>query len=532
MAFLDWSVITVYLLSLVVMSAWVGRGQTGQDDYYVGGRNLPWWAVGVSTMATQTSAVSFISIPAFVALKPEGGLTWIQYELAVPLAMIATSILLLPLFRKLELISVYEYLELRFGPAMRTLISAIFLLSRAFGTAVGLYASAIVLAVAMQWPLWATILLMGVFTAVYDVVGGMKAVVYSDVVQAVILFVGIFVCIGFAAKDLGGIRAVLDLIPAERLNTLDLSLGLGDGSQTPLWGFLVGAFFLYVSYYGTDQSQAQRELSARDIQDTRRSLFFNGYVRFPLASLYLTLGIALGAFYVTQADFQERVPVDLMDYLVPVFVLQYLPDGVRGLLVAALLAASMSSLDSALNSLSAVTMRDFVERRWMLSQRASLWYGRLTTLGWGALITMFAYGVGGLADTVIEAINKVGSAVYGPILAAFTVGVLSRRAGTAAVFAGVVAGVALNLCLWVAYPSVFWMWWNFLGWIAAVAVTGIAGWFLPSRPPAEVAPYILSGSGLFREIPLWSRGETAMLIYFFLILGIVVAVDLTLGASA
>jgi SSS family solute:Na+ symporter len=529
---LDWTVIGVFLVLLIGMSVLVGRGQTGQDDYYVGGRDLPWWAVGISTMATQTSAVSFISIPAFVALKPEGGLTWIQYELAVPLAMIATSIALLPLFRKLELISVYEYLELRFGPSMRTLISAIFLLSRAFGTAVGLYASAIVLAVAMQWPIWATILLMGAFTVVYDVIGGMKAVVYSDVVQSLILFVGIFVCIWFAAKDLGGIQATLDLIPAERLNTLDLSLGLGDGSHAPLWGFLIGAFFLYVSYYGTDQSQVQRELSARDIRDTRRSLFLNGYVRFPLASLYLALGIALGAFYNTSADFQDQVPADLMDYLVPVFVLQYLPEGIRGLLVAALLAASMSSLDSALNSLSAATMRDFVEKRWRLGERASLWYGRLTTLAWGVFITAFAYAVGGIADTVIEAINKVGSAVYGPILAAFTMGVLSKRAGTAAVFAGVVAGVGLNLALWVAAPGVFWMWWNFFGWAAAVAVTWVGGWILPHRPEAEVAPYTLRGSGLFREIPLWSRGETAMLIYFFIILGVVIVVDLTLGASS
>ena len=524
----DWWMIGIYLVLLVGMSVLVGRGQTGQDDYYVGGRDLPWWAVGISTMATQTSAVSFISIPAFVALKPEGGLTWIQYELAVPLAMIATSIGLLPLFRKLELISVYEYLELRFGPGMRTLISAIFLLSRGFGTAVGLYASAIVLAVAMQWPIWATILLMGVFTVVYDMIGGMRAVVYSDVVQALILFVGLFVCIGFATKDLGGVQATLDLIPAERLNTLDLSLGLGDGSHAPLWGFLIGAFFLYVSYYGTDQSQAQRALSARNVRDTRRSLMLNGYVRFPLASLYLALGVALGAFYYTSADLRAQVPAERVDYLVPVFVLYHLPDGIRGLLVAALLAASMSSLDSALNSLSAATMRDFVERRWRLSERASLWYGRLSTLAWGVFVTAFAHAVGGIADTVIEAINKVGSAVYGPILAAFTMGVLSRRAGTAAVAAGVVAGVGLNLGLWIALPGVFWMWWNFFGWLAAVVVTLVVAWVLP-RPQREVAPYTLAGSGLFRELPLWSRGETAMLVYFFVILGAVIVADRVLG---
>ncbi len=527
MDLIDWTVIGVFLCLLIGLSIYVGRGQTGQDDYYVGGRNLSWWAVGISTMATQTSAVSFISIPAFVALKPQGGLTWIQYELAVPLAMIAASILLVPLFRKLRLISVYEYLELRFGPSMRTLVSAIFLLSRAFGTSVGLYASAIVLAVVMQVPIWTTILLMGGFTVVYDAIGGMKAVVYSDVFQALILFAGIFVCIYYAVGDLGGIGATLDLIPRERLNTLDLSVGLVDGSQTPFWGFLIGAFFLYLAYYGTDQSQVQRELSARTLEDTRKSLFLNGYVRFPLATLYLGLGLALGGFYITVPEFRNEVPADLMDFLVPVFVLHYLPSGVRGLLVAALLAASMSSLDSALNSLSAVTMRDFVERRHTPSQRTSLWLGRLTTLLWGLLVTAFAFAVGNIADTVIESINKVGSTVYGPILAAFLVGVLSRRATTAAIFAGVLTGVGLNLYLWFAHPGIFWMWWNLFGLLAAVLTTWVVSRFTRPRAGVEVAPYTLDGSGLYAELPVWSRGHSLLLIYFFLILGIVIAIDLS-----
>ena len=524
----DWSIIGLYLFLLIGMSIFVGRAQSGQDDYYVGGRDLPWWAVGISTMATQTSAVSFISIPAFVALKPQGGLTWIQYELAVPLAMVATSVLLLPLFRKLQLISVYEYLELRFGPGMRTLLSAIFLFSRAFGTAVGLYASAIVLAVVMQIPIWSTILLMGAFTVVYDAIGGMKAVVYSDVIQSLILFVGIFVCVYFAVADLGGIGPALALLPEERLNTLDLSTGLGDGSHAPFWGFLVGAFFLYVAYYGTDQSQVQRELSARTIEDTRKSLFLNGYIRFPLAMLYLGLGLALGAFYLTSVDFQNEVPLDLMDFLVPVFVLQYLPSGIRGLLVAALLAASMSSLDSALNSLSAATMRDFVERRRSFSDKTSLWLGRLATLIWGIVITGFAFAVGGIADTVIESINKVGSTVYGPILAAFLIGILCKRATTVAVFAGVLAGVGLNLYLWIMQPNVFWMWWNLFGLLAAVLTTWVVSRFTRPRPEAEIAPYTLRGSGVYDELPMWTRGETSMLVYFVVILSIVIAIDLSL----
>ncbi len=164
MTVLDWLIIASYMLGMIGLSAYLGRGQTDEADYYLGGRDLPWWAVGISTMATQTSAISFISIPAFVALKPGGGLTWLQYELAVPLAIVFAMVVLLPFFRHLELITVYEYLELRFGPRTRLLASGVFLLSRSLGTGVGVYASGIVLSVCLGIPVAATILLIGAVT--------------------------------------------------------------------------------------------------------------------------------------------------------------------------------------------------------------------------------------------------------------------------------------------------------------------------------------------------------------------------------
>ena len=154
---IDWGVIIVYLIGMVILSVYLGQGQEDQDDYYVGGRSLPWWAIGISTMATQSSANSFIGIPAFVALQEGGGLTWLQYELSVPLAMIFVMVFLLPFFRKLELVSVYEYLELRFGRGTRLFMSGVFLISRALATGMGIYAAAIVLTVCLQIPIWATI---------------------------------------------------------------------------------------------------------------------------------------------------------------------------------------------------------------------------------------------------------------------------------------------------------------------------------------------------------------------------------------
>ncbi len=244
---LDWGVVSLYVAAMIGMSVYLGRSQRNQEDYYVGGRDMPWWAVGLSTMATQTSAISFISIPAYVALKPGGGLTWLQYELAVPLAMIGVTVLLLPFFRKLQLISVYEYLEMRFGPSMRSLLSGIFLISRALGTGVGLYASAIVLTAILGIPLWSTILTMGIVTIIYDTIGGIKAVIYSDVIQTFVLLAGIFLCIGFAVEDVGGVEKVLQSLPEDRWRTLDMSTGLGDDAAAPFWGFLVGGFFLYMA---------------------------------------------------------------------------------------------------------------------------------------------------------------------------------------------------------------------------------------------------------------------------------------------
>ena len=522
---LDWGIIIVYLSGMIGLSVHLGRRQASQEDYYVGGRSLPWWAVGTSTLATQTSAISFISIPAFVALRAGGGLTWLQYEMAVPLAMIVVMMFLIPFFRKLELVSVYEYLELRFDPSVRSLMSAVFLVSRALATGIGVYASGIVLSVCLGIPLWSTILIIGFVTIVYDTIGGITAVVYSDVIQMVILLVGLVICIGYATATVGGLSTIVNSFPADRWDTLDFSTGLGDGSSTPFWGFLIGGFFLYISYYGTDQSQVQRELSASSLGDTRRSLLLNGLARFPLTVLYILLGLAVGATYVHSVELRASIPVDHLDYLVPQFILQHLPPGIRALLFAAILAAAMSSLDSALNSLSASTMRDFVERRCDLSQERILFLSKLTTVIWGILITGFAFLVGNISATVVEGINKIGSAFYGPILASFLVGVLSKRANATGVFAGVSAGVGFNLLLWIALPGVYWMWWNLLGLLVSVLLTWVVSRLTPPPRPEQTSIYTLSGSGMFEQERQWVSMYLLLVGYFALILAFLFVLD-------
>ncbi len=388
---LDWFIIVIYLCAMIGLSVYLGRGQSNEEDYFVGGRKLSWWSVGISTMATQTSAISFISIPAFVALKEGGGLTWLQYELAVPLAIILVMVFLIPFFRRLKLVSVYEYLEWRFGPSVRYLVSGVFLVSRGLATGVGVYASGIVLAVCLGIPLWSTILLIGVVTVIYDTIGGITAVVYSDVIQMVVLLSGIVVCIVYAANIVGGLDDVWASFPASRRIAIDPSFGLaGAGASVPFWPFLFGGIFLYTSYYGTDQSQVQRELSAASTADTKKSLLLNGFARFPLTILYVLLGMVMLAVYESSPDLSSSVPYNKPDYLVPQFILLYLPQGLRALIFASLLSAAMSSLDSALNSLSASTVHDFIAPRLKNKDRLLL-ISKLTTVGWGILITGFSF---------------------------------------------------------------------------------------------------------------------------------------------
>jgi SSS family solute:Na+ symporter len=525
MGFIDWAIISIYFMGMIGLSIYLGRDQKDQEDYYVGGRSLPWWAIGISTMATQTSAISFISKPAFVALKPGGGLTWLQFELALPLAIVVVMVFLLPFFRKLQLISVYEYLEMRYNSAVRYLISGVFLISRGMAAGVVIYATAIVLAVCLSIPLWATILLIGIITVIYDTIGGIKAVVYSDVIQMAILLLGIVLCITYAIIEVGDISTIFSLFPAERLKAIDLSTGIGDESQAPFWGILLGGFFLYISYYGTDQSQVQRELSATSAEDTKKSLFFNGIVRFPLTASYMLMGIAVGAVYVQSPDLQAAVPDDNFDYMIPQYILLHIPVGLRAILFSAILAAAMSSLDSALNSLSAATMRDFITRKKHYTSHKELQLSKITTVLWGLSITAFAFAVNYIEGTVVEVVNKIGSAFYGPIVATFLIGVLSKRVNSIGIFTGIILGVGVNLYLWLMEPSVYWMWWNLAGCVLTAGVAYLAS-FLGDRPSQKVVDnFTLSDTQFLKIERKWLPFYIALIAYFFVMLAILFALS-------
>lgn len=519
MTALDWFVISAYLIGTLVLSAWLARRQKTASDYYVGGRSLPWWALAVSILATQSSANSFIGIPAYVALAPGGGMTWLQYELMLPMAMIVVMLVLVPVLRGLGLISVYEYLERRFDRRTRHLLSLVFLLSRGLATGVALYATALLVQVCTGLPLGWSIVLTGGVTVAYDTLGGMRAVVWTDVVQMVILVAGIGLCLWIALGRLGDMDAMATLNDPARRAAIEWGHGLGDGARAPLWGFVAGGLVLYISYYGVDQSQAQRTLSATGIGGAQRALVLNGVARFPLTLAYAALGLVLGAVVQSDPSLRDAVPAHRPDLLVPTFIQQYVPSGARGLLVAAILAAAMSSIDSALNSLSAATLRDFVEP-WLGPGRA-LRAGRMVTVGWGLAIIVFATWASSLSTGILETINRVGAVFYGPLLAAFLCGILDRRARGPAILLGVSAGLLTNL--WLAYavgPALFWMWWNASGLLVAAGVAFVASRCM-AAPEAEALEGTTIDRTTLRRSLRQQRGAVALLLAWAVVCGLV-----------
>lgn len=533
---LDWTLMVVYLVGLVWMSFKLGEGQESVEDYYLGGNDLPWWAIGISTMSTQLSTNSMLGLPAFVAFEPGGGLCGLQTELALPLAVILVMAFLHPFFRKARVVSVYEYLELRFGVATRTALSVLFQLSRALATGVTIYSVGLVFEVALGIPRWASILLIGAVTVLYDTLGGMAAVVYSDVIQMGIIFGGVVLCTGYAIHGAGGLGAVLGAFePARYRVLLTDQTGLRAGEDYSLWAMLFGQLFLYCSYYGCDQSQVQRQLSSRSIDDARLSLFLNGVVRFWMVALLSLMGLAVGACLLHQDPVfvaQIRQDPQLQNQMMIHYILGFLPHGVMGLIVVAIFSAAMSSLDSAINSLSATTMRDIYERFLDPDPKAEdhLFWSRVLTVAWGAFCTGCAFATPLFGTNVLVVINKMGSLTYGPILGVFLLAIFTRGTNDEGALAGVATGVALNVVLWQT-TEISWLWWNVTGCLATLVAGRLASVLGPAPHPEQ-----LEGRTYFRHVEAtfgctrnWRVYYAALAGCFLLFLGLAALAERLLG---
>lgn len=508
MSIVDWSVMGAYLVGMLLVAARVGRRQRSVKDYYLGGNAMGALPLATSTIATQCSTNSLLGAPAFVGFVAGGGMLWLQYEIAVPLAMLVLMYLFGPI-RAGGHVSIYAFLEERLGPEARMLASLTFQIFRGVATGVTVYGVALVLTLLLDIGYTTAVLLLMGVTVTYDVLGGMRAVVISDVVQMLLIVVAVCatVVVLLGQVDLGLVFA------SERTQALAFNWGVSGDESYGFWPMLIGGLFLYTAYYGCDQSQAQRVLAAQTVHGANRVLLLNGLMRFPLVLLYCLLGLVLAAYAIDAPEFLGLLPQTVtgepnFNMVFPAYVLHHFPPGLVGLVIVGIFAAAMSSIDSALNSLSAATVEDLVRRRCDFSERRLFQISKLATVCWGAFAILFSYQVEHIAPTVLEAINKVGSLANGPLLALFFLALLSspigetctRRSRQTAALRGFGAGLLGNICLWQFLPELSWLWWNLSGFLFSLLAAWLPvpqDWRARLGSPSAVDRWTLLGmSGL------------------------------------
>ncbi|TKC03957.1 sodium:solute symporter [Pedobacter frigoris] len=543
MSIIDWSVLVVTLVVIVVYGIYKSRGAQNIQGYLLGNQSLPWYHVCLSVMATQASAITFLSAP---GLAYSSGMSFVQFYLGLPLAMIVLCITFVPIFHRLKVYTAYEYLEQRFDLKTRALTAFLFLIQRGLSTGITIYAPSIILSTILDINTTYTTLFIGSLVIFYTVYGGTKAVSYTQMLQMSIIFCGLFAAgimvVHLLPGDIGFSKAISIAGKMGRTNAIDFKFDLNN--QYTVWTGLIGGFFLQLSYFGTDQSQVGRYLSGSSVSQSRLGLLMNGLVKIPMQFLILLIGVLVFTFYQynrppiffnsfelnklenskyapelnqIKADYEQafelkqvevnkmniaidqddkeaidaqRVALqaadanekairtkvtDLMvkndehantkdnNYIFLSFVTQYLPKGLIGLLIAIIFLASMGSTASALNSLASTTVIDIYKRliRKDGSDHEYLQASRLATVFWGVIcivMALYASKIGNL----LEAVNILGSYIYGTILGVFLVAFYVKQVGGRAVFFAALAAEILVVVIG-QMELVAYLWLNVIG---------------------------------------------------------------------
>lgn len=473
---LDLLILLVYLGGVTVWGAWLGRGQRGGTDYFLGNRDLPWGAVSLSVVATETSTLTFLSIPGVAYL---GTMGFLQLTLGYLVGRLIISAVLLPAYYRGDLSTAYGLLGQRFGVVPQRFTSAVFVGMRLLADGVRLFVTAIPLALITGWSEVTAIVVIGVVTLAYTAAGGIRAVVWVDAVQMGLYLVGAMVT--FVALELlvpGGWGAILGQAAGEgKLQTLDFSLDISNPHT--FWAGLLGGTFMSMGSHGTDHLMVQRLLTCRDLRSSQKALIGSGVAVMAQFAIFLLVGVGLWAFY------QGR-GFDRADAIFPTFLIQELPAGLTGLLIAGIFAAAMSTLSSSINSLASATAYDFWApiRGVQDDDRRILAAGRTFAVLWAALLVTTAILYIPLSEdhAAVEVALALASVVYGGFLGAFLLAVFSRSARSLGVLAGMAVGIgAVAALAIVAGEHVGWPWYVPLGTVVTVAVGSAASAFLGRR---------------------------------------------------
>jgi len=465
MRYADLAVILIYLVGITLFGAHFRRSQKDLRDYFLGGRRAPWWAIALSIVSAETSTLTIIGTP---ALSFAGNLGFLQVVFGYLLARIVISLLLLPHYFRGEMFTAYELMERRFGPGLRKLTAGTFLLIRSLAEGVRVFAISIVISVILGTGEVASILLIVGLTLFYTFEGGMTAVIWTEVVQMCLYLFGAAVSLIVILQHIPGgwPEAAALASAAGKFRVFDFSFQLSAdffARTYTFWAGVVGGCFLTTASHGTEQLMVQRLLAARSQNESRAALLASWVVIFVQFTLFLLIGVLLYAYH----TLSRLAPPPVLDRVYPEFVWRYLPPGVAGLVMAAVLAAAMANLSAALNSLASTTVMDFYRplaarlRRANPSPGGSLKLARWATVAWGVVLV----AIGILArhwGSVLEAGLSVASVVYGALLGVFLLGVLTRRVGQRAAGAAMMAGLATMLYVRFA-TSIAWTWYVVIG---------------------------------------------------------------------
>ncbi len=559
---IDWVVLATTILGIAGWGIYRTRQTKSGSDYVRGSKALGWPTIGLSVMATQASAITFLSVP---GQAYDDGLRFVQFYFGMPLAVLVVSAVVLPFFANQNVVTAYEYLEKRFDVRLRVVGALLFLTQRGLAAGITIYAPAIILSSILGLPLTYMNLFIGVVVIAYTVSGGTEAVSQTQKQQMIVILLGMIIAGVIVAMKLPadiGISGAATLAGAtDRMIVVDTEFDLNN--RYNLWSGLMGGFFLALSYFGTDQSQVQRYLSGKSISESRFGLLFNAVLKIPMQFGILFVGILLYAFHVfvpaplhfnptvetameasevagewadLQAQWDEASAVRAQtamefvaaenaddrnvdyvyelessyaelqarmdgirseaialieqaeptletkdtDYVFIGFVLNYMPVGLVGLLVAVILMAAMSSTASELSALGTTTSTDLYQRLFAsgASERRMLVASKGFTMMWGVVALLFATWAS-LLDNLIEAVNILGSIFYGPILGMFLVAFMMKRAGGTATLIGAAVGQVTVLVLFFAEAPLGFLWYNVVGCLGVLAVTGLLVVVLP-----------------------------------------------------
>jgi len=475
---LDLGIVAVYMIGVTLFGLQFRRSQQTIKGYFLADNAIPWWAISLSIVAAETSTLTVISVP---GLAYDGNFGFLQLVFGYVIGRVLVSFLFIPQYFRGSLVTAYQLMERRFGARLRTLTAGVFLVTRAAAEGVRVFAVAIVVRVALGGMLTgmsdlkrdlASIAVVSILTLIYTFEGGLRAAIWTDVLQQSIYVAGTVI----------GFFTILHLVPggwttvhsiagqAGKFRVLNFSWNLT--TTYTFWSGVFGGTFLTMASHGTDQLIVQRLLAARSELQSKAALIMSGIAILAQFSLFLLIGAMLFVYYHLNPAPQGFSRADIV---FPTFIVSRMPHGVSGLLIGAILAAAMSNLSAALNSLSSTATVDFYARlRPHSSERARMRFSRMAMVGWGAMLFVLAL-VARHGGRVIEVGLSIASVAYGALLGVFLLGVLTRGASERGAMAGMVCGLALNLYLWL-FTHVSFTWYVVLGSVATFVIGYAASW--------------------------------------------------------